>query len=95
MPDLRENQNPRPISTRNGNHEAINDIQSFMRNVSCFIAYKPVGRNSAAYSASFVSYTCGAIRFAIARYGPTALELEAKRSNRSSVNAALHRLNAD
>jgi hypothetical protein len=26
---------------------------------------------------------------------PTALELEAKRSNRWSVNAALHRLNAD
>src|ERR1700722_5074858 len=38
MPDLRDKQNQRPISTRNGSHDAANDIQSFMRNVSCFIA---------------------------------------------------------
>jgi hypothetical protein len=62
MPDLRENQNQRPISTRNGNHEAINDIQSFIRNVSCSIAYKRVGRNGEAYSASSGAYTLIALK---------------------------------
>jgi hypothetical protein len=56
MEARRENQNRKPISTRNGNHEDANDNQL-------------VGRNSGAHSASFAVRTNGAIRCAIAPYG--------------------------
>jgi hypothetical protein len=40
MPLLRESQNQRPISARNGNHETANDIHSFIRKISGFNAYQ-------------------------------------------------------